>query len=133
MGDETYGEKLSEVIAKSAAKFGSLAFSRDQERNADETGWKCLLDIKRDPLGMISFFQKLAKLGGENVAEPRDSLSNMIGTMTSTRPGTGERIHALQKQWEELPTNKKRNLRSWDDSQWKTMQQTLRQLTAKQH
>lgn len=78
-------------------------FSRDYEREADETGWKYLLAADVNPHGMITFFEKLKKEQEENVVGAvQESLAFM-----STHPATSERIARLEAMAKELPKDKK--------------------------
>ncbi len=66
----------------------SLKYSRDYELEADESGWKLMLDANLDPKGMIDFFEKLHhEHGGMDEAT----------SFMSTHPATSERIKILQK------------------------------------
>lgn len=64
-------------------------FSRDFEREADDIGWRYLLNAKIDPRGMIDFFTKLDK-------EMRESGSAQL-SLLATHPPTTERIERLKE------------------------------------
>jgi len=72
-------------------------YSRDAEREADQTGWQYLLAAKIDPRGMIAFFQALEKdpkfAGGDSAAL----------RAFSSHPMTRERIGYLESLWETSP------------------------------
>lgn len=71
-------------------------FSRDFEREADDTGWSYLIDANIDPRGMTRFFEKLKQLA----ANPR--LENSLA-LINTHPATQERIDRLAEKWTQLP------------------------------
>lgn len=78
-------------------------FSRDYEREADETGWQYLIVADVNPRGMITFFEKLKQEQDGNVAGAvQESLAFM-----STHPATSERIARLEAKAKELPKGKK--------------------------
>jgi Zn-dependent protease with chaperone function len=73
-------------------------FSRDFEREADETGWSYLVQANIDPRGMTKFFEKM-----------RDMIANsgaavMEGTLAlaNTHPTSQERIDRLTAKWEQV-------------------------------
>jgi beta-barrel assembly-enhancing protease len=75
-------------------------FSRDFEREADDTGWTYLLAANIDPRGLTSFFEKLKALtaeSGMNAIEGSLSLLN-------THPASTERIERLEQKWHSLET-----------------------------
>jgi predicted Zn-dependent protease len=78
-------------------------FSRDHEREADETGWQYLIAADVNPRGMITFFEKLKKeQEGNVIGDVQESLAFM-----STHPATSERIARLEAKAKELPKDKK--------------------------
>jgi beta-barrel assembly-enhancing protease len=77
-------------------------YSRDYEREADETGWGYLIAADVNPRGMITFFEKLAAEQGDGtVAAVQESLAFM-----STHPATSERIARLEEKAKALPKGK---------------------------
>lgn len=73
-------------------------FSRDYEREADDTGWAYLEQANVDPRGMRLFFEKLKKMteeSGMGVMEGSLSLVN-------THPTSQERIERLTAKWEQM-------------------------------
>ena len=46
----------------------SQKFSRDFERQADETGFKLLVDANIDPRGMVSFFRRIKEIQEEQMS-----------------------------------------------------------------
>jgi beta-barrel assembly-enhancing protease len=74
-------------------------FSRDFEREADDTGWSYLVEANIDPRGMTRFFEKLRQLAVDSgMAAMESSLS-----LVNTHPASQERIDRLTAKWEELP------------------------------
>jgi Zn-dependent protease with chaperone function len=86
------------ALAQGAETLLGQKYSRDFEREADETGWKYLLDAKIDPRGMIDFFKTL-------VAEEEKTGLKMEGAMEllSTHPATADRMAALEEMWSAVP------------------------------
>lgn len=87
---------LVAVVAEGGTRLLTLEFSRDFERDADDTGWEYLIDAGIDPRGLITFFEKIKneaaeQLGGDEVEE---SLSFL-----STHPSSQERIDRLHQRW----------------------------------
>ena len=74
-------------------------FSRDYEREADDTGWSYLIEANIDPRGMTRFFEKLQKLY-ENTGSA--AMENSLA-LINTHPATQERIDRLAEKWEQLP------------------------------
>lgn len=78
---------VSSELATAGATLGSLKYSRDYEREADNSGWDLLIKAHIDPLGMIAFFETMKKeTGGAEVSY-----------FISTHPGTTERIEVLKQ------------------------------------
>lgn len=72
-------------------------FSRDFEREADDTGWAYLLEANIDPRGMTRFFEKLRDMMKDSNA------AAMEGTLAlaNTHPTSQERIDRLNAKWQE--------------------------------
>ena len=71
-------------------------FSRDFEREADDSGWAYLLQANVDPRGMTRFFEKLKKMTEDaGMAAMEDSLA-----LVNTHPTSQERIERLTAKWE---------------------------------
>lgn len=89
-------------LADGAASLLGQKYSRDFEREADETGWKYLLDANLDPRGMIDFFATLA-------AEEEKTGLKMDGALEllSTHPATKDRMDALEELWKSVPGDRK--------------------------
>lgn len=81
------------VVAQSGAQLGSLAYSRDHEREADEVGWDYLVAARIDPSGLADFF---GRLEAEQAKNPLASVAGENLTFMSTHPGTEERIESLR-------------------------------------
>ncbi len=84
---------LAAIVADGGFQLLTLEFSRDHEREADDTGWEYLVAARVDPRGMISFFEKLQ-------AEQERLLGDAAGlektlTFLSTHPSSEERIELL--------------------------------------
>jgi len=84
---------LAAVVTDGGYRLLTLQFSRDAEREADDTGWDYLVAAHIDPQGMISFFEKL-----------RDEQERLLGdaagvekslAFLSTHPTSEERIELL--------------------------------------
>lgn len=67
-------------------------FSRDFEREADDTGWTYLISAGINPRGMIDFFARLEK-------EAKDAGSLAL---LNTHPPTRERIERLEEKWKAI-------------------------------
>lgn len=67
-------------------------FSRDFEREADDTGWDYLVAAGIDPRGMIEFFRRLQKEAEQGAAAAVEGPLNFL----STHPATAERIAHLE-------------------------------------
>lgn len=74
-------------------------FSRDFEREADDTGWESLVAARIDPRGMIEFFRKLRDQQKQSAAGV--AVEGQLSFL-STHPATTERIARLQARWQQL-------------------------------
>lgn len=81
---------LGSVIHATAPTLNQKAFSRDNERDADQTGLTYLNDANIDPQGMIDFFLRIQKEGSAM------SLNGLLN-FASTHPSTDERIASLEQ------------------------------------
>ena len=72
-------------------------FSRDFEREADETGWTYLVQAQVDPRGMTRFFEKLRDL----MAESDTAAMEGALALANTHPTSQERIDRLNGKWEQ--------------------------------
>jgi len=74
-------------------------FSRDFEREADDTGWSYLREARIDPRGMITFFKKIKVImANSGVGSMENSLA-----LLNTHPASQERIDYLNAKWEQSP------------------------------
>ncbi|CAB9497770.1 Metalloendopeptidase OMA1, mitochondrial [Seminavis robusta] len=100
--EETFGEALGELLLQSAQFFGRQKFSRDDEYQADATGWILLQNSKSyNPQSVESLLTKLWTLQGKTPT----TLDWM-----STHPATENRIEALQEKWKGLNRREKKRL-----------------------
>ncbi|MEM6532781.1 MAG: M48 family metallopeptidase [Myxococcota bacterium] len=79
-----FGSTDLAVLADYASDLGSLAYDRDQEREADETAREILTKAGINPRGMATFFKKLLK--------EEDSSSGWFPEFLSTHPDLAERV-----------------------------------------
>ncbi|MEO1483683.1 MAG: M48 family metallopeptidase [Myxococcota bacterium] len=79
-----FGSTDLAVLADYAGDLGSLAYDRDQEREADETAREILIKAGINPRGMATFFEKLLK--------EEDSSSGWFPEFLSTHPDLAERV-----------------------------------------
>ncbi len=95
---------LMAVLVDNSALLLTRKYSRDYEREADDTGWAYLVRARIDPRGMIEFFHDLLEMKEEgSVARLGDTLNFL-----STHPTTRDRIDRLQdrwQHWEERPSD----------------------------
>jgi Zn-dependent protease with chaperone function len=74
-------------------------FSRDFEREADDTGWSYLTEARIDPRGMITFFKKMkVMIANAGMSSMENSLA-----LLNTHPASQERIDHLSEKWEQSP------------------------------
>jgi beta-barrel assembly-enhancing protease len=76
----------------------SQKFSRDMEREADDTGWEYMKQAKIDPTGLIEFFEVMKK---------QEAAAAGIPDLISTHPATQERINGLKEKLRQLPADHK--------------------------
>ncbi|HKN67916.1 MAG TPA: M48 family metallopeptidase [Gemmatimonadaceae bacterium] len=98
----------SNQAAATAINVGGTAifakFSRTDEVQADEGGFRNLIAAGINPEGMLSFFQKL-------LAEEQQSGSNSaVNSWFSDHPGTQDRIQDIQNMLAQVPASTLRNL-----------------------
>jgi Zn-dependent protease with chaperone function len=89
-------------IVGGASELLNQKYSRDFEREADETGWQYLLDADIDPRGMIDFFATLVKEEEKNGLKMEGALE-----FFSTHPATKDRIASLEALWKTVPADRK--------------------------
>ena len=86
---------IQAVLVSAAPELIGLKFSRDFEREADETGFRYLVQSGMDPTGMASMFRKLKEdeeSGLSSLAGVGDALS-----LLSTHPAADERFERLDE------------------------------------
>ena len=100
--EETFGEAIGELLLHSADWVGQQAFSRKDEYEADAVGWDLLADSNRyNPQALRSVLMKLWNLQGRMGGKT---------SWESTHPGTLDRIDALDKKWNDLTYQTRRQL-----------------------
>jgi predicted Zn-dependent protease len=72
-------------------------FSRDFEREADDTGWSYLVQANIDPRGMTHFFEKLRDMMNSS----GDAAMEGMLALANTHPTSQERIDRLTAKWEQ--------------------------------
>jgi predicted Zn-dependent protease len=82
--------KMASIAADLAQGLSSLAFSRDDEYQADEYSVKYLLKTDYDPRGVEGFFEKMIKENGTSNAP----------VFLSTHPADADRIANINKIWQ---------------------------------
>lgn len=94
----TFGDvsALAGTFLNMGGELASLSNSRDFENEADETGWKYLVQAKINPNGLITFFETLNK--EEKANEIKSKIDETIDlSFLSTHPNTKDRIQALKE------------------------------------
>jgi predicted Zn-dependent protease len=87
------------VLADNSAFLLDRKFSRDFEREADDTGWDYLVRSDIEPRGMITFFQKMqSEEKARRDTSPTGGLEQAL-SVVSTHPATQERIDRLEGKW----------------------------------
>lgn len=89
------------TVAQNARYLLEQKYSRDFEREADDTGWSYLIAADVNPRGMISFFETLAA-----ESKAMEAAAETLAFM-STHPATSERINRLEEKAKALPQDKK--------------------------
>ena len=96
---------LLAVLAENGTLLMSRQFSRQHETEADETGWKILLDANIDPKGMVGFFEKLQALEESRKDSDLGKILNDHLNFLSTHPATDSRIKLLNKKLKTLQSS----------------------------
>lgn len=94
---------LLATIADSSAFLLDRKFSRDFEREADDTGWDYLLRADIEPRGMIELFKKLQAEEEKRLQQSPIGGAQKALTLVSTHPATDERVRVLEARWQRLP------------------------------
>lgn len=100
---ETFGQALGELIAKSAKWLGQQKFSRRDEYQADRVAWDLLYESSsHTPQSLESLLVKLESLerGG----------GSQITAWTQTHPATAARVEAVRERWYGLEATERRRL-----------------------
>ena len=95
-------------------------FSRTDEVQADEGGFRNLIAAGIDPTGMLTFFQKL-------LAEEQQSRNSGVSSWFASHPGTQDRIADVQRMLAQVPASQLRTL-TRDTQSFQGMKQRLRSL-----
>ncbi|HEU0009701.1 MAG TPA: M48 family metallopeptidase [Verrucomicrobiae bacterium] len=92
-------EGIVAVLADGSQFLIGQKFSRDFEREADDTGWGYLIAANVDPRGMIEFFETM------KAEQDKTSSGKMANTLDflSTHPATDERMKRMRAKWDALP------------------------------
>jgi predicted Zn-dependent protease len=105
---------VSAVVAfglEGARMLGDLSMSRQAEAEADREGMRLLHDAGIDPAGMVTFFEKLAKLHGD----PGH------GKYLMSHPAPQERLDSLRAQSAQWPRPTARLMADYDWNDIKTI------------
>ena len=98
----------SNQAAATAINVGGTAifakFSRTDEVQADEGGFRNLINAGISPEGMLSFFQKLL------AEEQQSGSSSAVNSWFSDHPGTQDRIQDIQNMLAQVPASTLRSL-----------------------
>jgi predicted Zn-dependent protease len=105
-------EGLMAVLTDSGTRLLQLRFSRDFEREADDTGWQYLIDAGIDPRGLITFFEKMRADEQEQLGEAADAVGAM--DFLSTHPASDERIERLNAKLRQLESGPERRWKELD-------------------
>lgn len=84
----------------------SNGFSRTQESEADELGFRYLVVAGIDPRGMADFFQRIQKKNEDSPLSSSGALGK-VASFLSTHPLTEERIKLLHKRYDGLSGERK--------------------------
>ena len=87
---------LIAAVAEGGTYLLTLEFSRDFERDADDTGWEYLVAAGIDPRGLITFFEKIQAEAADQLGS--ESLEQNLAFL-STHPSSQERIDRLHQRW----------------------------------
>ena len=114
-------------VAAAAINVGGTAvfakFSRTDEVQADEGGFKNEMNAGLNPRGMLTFFQKLL------AEEQQSGGSGATAGWFADHPGTQDRIADVQRMLSQVPATTLNSLRK-DSNAFQSMHQRLSQLPA---
>ena len=112
-------------VAAAAINVGGTAvfakFSRTDEVQADEGGFKNEMNAGLNPRGMLTFFQKLL------AEEQRSGGSGATAGWFADHPGTQDRIADVQRMLSQVPASTLNSLRN-DSNAFQSMKQRMSQL-----
>jgi Zn-dependent protease with chaperone function len=89
---------LSRALSDGSTMIVLQGFSQEYETEADELGWKYLVDANIDPRGVIEAFRKL-KADEDRVLGKSQRLPQAF----QSHPNLDKRIARLEKKWNKLP------------------------------
>jgi Zn-dependent protease with chaperone function len=93
------------VIADNSAYLLTRKFSRDFEREADDTGWNYLVEARIDPKGMFTFFQRMEREEKKQMEKfPGGGGVSKALEVIGTHPAMRERIAHLEEKWSKRVT-----------------------------
>lgn len=117
-------EGLLALAAEGGTRLLNLRFSRDFEREADNTGWEYLVTAGIDPGGLVSFFEKLRADEREQLGSAADAADTL--SFLSTHPASQERVERLQRKLGEVQGRRWKTL----DVDFAGIQERVRQVTS---
>ncbi len=97
-----------------------LKFSRDMEREADQTATELMYSAGWDPKGMVTFFEKLAKKGNSAITflsthpspqERKENVDNLIDELVDGKKKLkkdSDEFHRIKAELAEIPLPKKK-------------------------
>ncbi|MCZ7646556.1 MAG: M48 family metallopeptidase [Planctomycetota bacterium] len=89
----------AELLARLGSQYLlALKFSRDHEREADETGWAYLERARIDPRGLRDFFKRLSARDKAHV-DAGSALATGALSLLSTHPAPPDRVAYLDAKW----------------------------------
>lgn len=89
----------SSLIASAPLLLGSMAYTRDLEREADDHAIEVLRENNISPAVMAEFFRKIMEISGErdeSQTAGEDHASSELGLLFSSHPGARERIKKFE-------------------------------------
>jgi Zn-dependent protease with chaperone function len=89
---------LAAVVAEGSRYLLQQKFSRDFEREADDTGWTILVAADLDPRGMTRFFETMKILAAQSGQGAMDGSLSFL----ATHPASQERIDWLNGKWDAM-------------------------------
>jgi Zn-dependent protease with chaperone function len=121
-GSESFGQSVATIMLKSARFLGDQRFSRQDEYEADAVAWELLMESSRyNPESVIELLRKLERIEKGRVESTADGdspggtgggVASAIEEWTRTHPATSDRLRALERKWNDLPTDERRRLQA---------------------